>query len=101
MMELEGLLEAGAEDLRGKVRIAPISTMLYPPGRAAIDIVREDLDRIEGWMAQGWLILGWQNQATIGTDRPYAIGGGIAGVLPQAVSDLIQGRFKQWEAGLS
>jgi hypothetical protein len=92
MMALEDLLDADYGDLRGKMRIAPITTMSYVGDPR--QIVEDDLRQIEQLLQDGWDVLGWQNQHTRGSDAPYAIGGGIAAVPPD-LKELIQGTLKR------
>lgn len=97
MSSMESLLESKYPALRGKMRIAPITTMNAYSDPASpwnddvlMGIVTTDLDRIGAYLNAGWYVLGWQNQGTVGNpDHPYAIGGGIAS-LPQTVSQKIQ-----------
>jgi hypothetical protein len=82
-----------AADLRLKLRIAPITTISDTPNDL-LDIVKADLDRIKSSLDEGWAILGWQNQHTqANASHPYAIGGGVARDLPDAVNELIQERL--------
>jgi hypothetical protein len=98
MMELESLLEGPYADLRGKVRIVPITTLAFPgpPGPDRYEVVTTDLIHLEDLLREGWAILGWQNQLTKGTDAPYAIGGGVAGPLPISLKFLIQVTLKYY-----
>ncbi|CAN5255640.1 hypothetical protein BH10ACI1_BH10ACI1_07440 [soil metagenome] len=94
---METLLGTKYQNLQGKMRIAPITTMnaytdLVDPWNddVLMGIVVTDLERIKIYLEAGWNILGWQNQDTVTNPKhPYAIGGGVA-TLPAAVSDKIQ-----------
>jgi len=88
MMALEDLLEIDYAHLRRKLRIAPITTLSYDDfgGKAHEAVVREDLDRIEAMLLEGWAVLGWMNQDT--TPR-YAVGGGVVR-LPEELDKMIQ-----------
>ncbi len=90
MMALEEKLGGDDAELQGHMLIAPITTMSYPPGSDQLDIVRQDLAAIAELLDGGYDVLGWQNQSSVGTDRPYAVGGGVAGSLKQDISDEIQ-----------
>ena len=98
MRTMEALLGRDAyQELRGKVRIAPITTMnayenpLTPwNGRVHLEIAKADLARIQAALEDGWDVLGWQNQHTVKDPvHPYAVGGGIA-FLPVEVAEVIQ-----------
>jgi hypothetical protein len=93
---LEARLGGPDRDLRGKLRIVPITTMAYPapPGPDKYEVVTNDLIHLENLLQQGWTILGWQNQKTRGTDAPYAVGGGVAGPMPLPMRFLIQVTLK-------
>lgn len=95
MMAMEDWLESSTfQHLQGRMRIAPITTIAI--GSIKLEAaIAEDLDRIQAMLDQGWAILGWQNQNTVSTDHPYAIGGGIA-TLPAAISAKIQSRLKEF-----
>ncbi len=79
--------------LRGKVRIAPISTIDYnsPPLRPAEfdGVLSNDLSRIKtDYLDNGWVVLGWQNQLTADDKQhPYAVGGGVARNASNAISN--------------
>jgi hypothetical protein len=91
MAAMEALLQDAAyRALQGRLRIAPISTMSYPDKVDPLATVRDDLGHIRQLLDDGWRVLGWQNQRSVLTDRPYAVGGGIAGPLPKDISDEIQ-----------
>ncbi|OGT67089.1 MAG: hypothetical protein A3J38_05365 [Gammaproteobacteria bacterium RIFCSPHIGHO2_12_FULL_45_9] len=69
--------------LQSIFKILPVSTMRYPEAtpQAVKGWVGEDLGRINGHMAAGGIVLGWQNQdrtplARGSYQRNYAIGGG-------------------------
>jgi hypothetical protein len=64
--------------------------MLYPEDADPLEVAREDLREIQALLDAGWRVLGWQNQRTVGTDRPYAVGGGVAGALPPELAETIQ-----------
>jgi hypothetical protein len=100
VQEMEALLGGPPyEDLQGRFRLCPITTMNAYPGDDPLEnwnedllrgIVTTDLDRIKSYLEAGWCVLGWQNQATVNDDKhPYAVGGGVA-KLPAAISDQIQ-----------
>lgn len=94
MERLMGLPENA--DVQMKLRIAPISTMLYPNTYTPYQFVYLDLLNIKtGLLDQGWTVLGWQNQDT----RPgeYAIGGGIAGNMPDEIKTLIRNVLNLYE----
>jgi len=95
---METLLGTTNQDLQGKIRIAPITTMNAYDAPAdpwnddvLMGIVTTDLDRIERYLMSDWCILGWQNQNTVNNKKhPYAVGGGVSSGFPQAVSDKVQ-----------
>lgn len=96
MYAMEQMMGTTYTGLQGKMHIAPITTMDgYPPttpwnDTVLMNIVTQDLGNIETYLKNGWVVLGWQNQDTVGNlAHPYAVGGGIA-TLPIAVSDKIQ-----------
>ncbi|PJE79990.1 hypothetical protein CI610_01014 [invertebrate metagenome] len=92
MKNMEVLLRLEAyKNLRGKVRIAPITTMKYvdKTGKTAAvgtacmatdKEVEQSLKHIdENLLKKGWVVLGWQNQKTESTpSRPFAVGGGVS-----------------------
>jgi hypothetical protein len=85
--------ERSWQDLQMKLQIAPITTIPDSPSDA-LQIVKTDIARIRGQLEQGWAILGWQNQRTVGRpEHPYAIGGGVA-TLPPDEDKLIQNGLK-------
>lgn len=95
MMAMEDLLgDSTFQNLQGKIRIAPITTIAIGTVKLE-DAIAQDLDQIQAMLDQGWTIFGWQNQNTVSTDHPYAIGGGIA-ILPATVSAKIQSRLKEF-----
>lgn len=96
MNAMEQLMGSTYTMLQGKMHIAPITTMDgYPPTNpwndtVLMNIVTQDLANIETYLKNGWVVLGWQNQDTVGNPaHPYAVGGGIA-TLPTNISDTIQ-----------
>lgn len=97
MYEMEALMGSADQDLQGKLRIAPITTMnayenpVNPWDEGVLlNIVVTDLNRIQDYLTHGWVVLGWQNQGTVNDPaHPYAVGGGVA-TLPPLVSDKIQ-----------
>lgn len=104
MHAMEMLLGREAyRDLRGIVRIAPITTMngygqLRIPwsDRIHLEIVKTDLARIKALLDDGWVVLGWQNQETRDDPvHPYAVGGGTV-VVPAKVSEVIQATLIQF-----
>lgn len=94
MTQMELLLGGDYSHLQRKLQIAPISTMLYPPGaKPPIDYVQDDLDYIKSLLDNGTDILGWINQVS----KPrYAVGGGVAGGLPPKIDTLIQTTLSQY-----
>jgi hypothetical protein len=94
MSEMESLLDSEYPELRFKVRIAPITTLVYttPRGRAHTELVRHDLDHIEKLIRQGWIVLGWMNQHTV---PKFAVGGGIVS-LPPDLNDMIQSTLERY-----
>ena len=75
MAHMERLLGTNAwSRLQMKARIAPITTIPYASDK--VEVVKTDLDRIEGLLEDGWAILGWRNQGCDDEHR-YAIGGGV------------------------
>lgn len=90
MHEME-LLEATAPfaQFQGKLRIAPITTIKYPPNDVTSwnAYVGNDLANIQSLLDNGWAVLGWYNQLPL---THYAIGGGVAGKLPTTIDDTIQ-----------
>jgi hypothetical protein len=89
----EKLGEPAWQDLQMKLRIAPITTIPNAPSDA-LRIVKTDIERIAGQLSEGWAILGWQNQTTVGRpDHPYAIGGGVKNLSPD-VDEAIQDGLK-------
>jgi hypothetical protein len=92
MRHLEMLLgDANWCDLQMKMRIAPITTIAY--SSEPHTIIKRDLQRIKSYLSDGWVVLGWQNQGSKGTDHPYAVGGGVVS-LPDDIVDAIQGGLK-------
>ncbi len=90
MHAMESHLGADYTDLQMKAQIAPITTIPFA-GTDPVTIVTQDIARIGKQLEAGWVILGWQNQKTVGNPgHPYAIGGGVAGHLPPAVDAVIQ-----------
>jgi hypothetical protein len=97
MFEMEALMGRTYTNLRGKLRIAPISTMNAYSDPVTpwndfvqLGIVTQDLDRIKNYLDNGWYVLGWQNQDTCNNPtHPYAVGGSIAS-MPVMISDRIQ-----------
>ena len=78
MSAMEDLLAGPYSHLQHKLRIAPITTITYSngyKGKTHETIVREDLQRMEQWLQQGWYVMGWMNQDTA---PRYAVGGGVA-----------------------
>lgn len=106
MHQMEALMHTHPyEDLQGKLRIVPITTMdgysskprPKPWSVTHKDIVKADLERIKAYLEDGWDILGWQNQTTIDDPKhPYAVGGGIAN-LPPEIEKLIQKTLIQFD----
>ena len=100
MTEMETFLKDSATELRGNLRILPITTMnggSIPTDEWNVDlhrgIVITDLDRVQRYLDSGWVVLGWQNQKTVDSPtHPFAIGGGVAS-LPDGLSKLIQRRL--------
>ena len=87
MERLMGLPENS--DIQMKLRIAPITTMSYPSLLTPYQYVFLDLVNIKtGLLDQGWTVLGWQNQDV--APGEYAIGGNIAGKMPDDIRGLIQ-----------
>lgn len=98
--EMESLLGTTPhQQLQGRMRIIPITTMNAYAGDGPIEdwnddvlrgIVTTDLDRIKSYLEGDWYVLGWQNQKTVDDDKhPYAVGGGTT-QLPPVVSDQVQ-----------
>lgn len=82
MFWMEKLLEKDEfKHLQGRVRIAPISTMQFGGGGGTLtgEMVNRSLENLRDLINEGWNVLGWQNQRSINTDNPYAIGGGVSG----------------------
>ena len=80
---VETLLEDPAyQHLKGKFQILPITTcqanLSSPPERlnTTDELLDKDLLGIDKFLTEGGAVLGWQNQNTVATDSPYAIGGG-------------------------
>ncbi|MEO1027820.1 MAG: hypothetical protein AAFX02_02070 [Pseudomonadota bacterium] len=98
MHDMEGALGTDAwSELQLKMRIAPITTIPFTSDPATI--IASDLKRIEDYLKNGWAILGWQNQGTVGDpDHPYAIGGGVAAHLLPAIDQQIQDGLKKLAA---
>jgi len=95
MMAMEELLGSSKfQELQGKMHIAPITTLGYRD-MEPMNVIQNDLKCIQHMLDNGWAILGWQNQDTIHTDHPYAIGGGIV-TLPTNISNEIQNRLKEF-----
>jgi hypothetical protein len=105
MTAMENLLTVDFAELRGRLRILPITTMNayfdpVPDWNADVlrGIVVSDLARVAAYLYAGWHVLGWQNQETIhDPQHPYAIGGGIA-TLPPMVDQLIQSELMRLAA---
>ncbi|MCC7249757.1 MAG: hypothetical protein IT473_14135 [Lysobacter sp.] len=97
MREMESLLGGQNASLQRKLEIAPITTMTYSDygGRTQDQVVQADLDYIKALLDKGWTVLGWQNQDSAPKGR-YAVGGGVAGGLPQAIDTLIQTTLTQY-----
>ena len=97
MKAMELLLGTKFQELQGKMHIAPITTMnAYDDpvdewnDDVHMGIVITDLDRIAIYLEGGWDVLGWQNPNTTANPlHPYAVGGGVATKMPEAVSDTI------------
>jgi len=97
MSEMESLMGSTYQSLQGRMRIAPITTMnaytnpLNPWNEhVQMGIVENDLDRIQQYLQNGWMVLGWQNQDTVtNATYPYAVGGGVVKP-PQAITNKIQ-----------
>lgn len=97
MASMETLLGTSQyQAFQGKMRIVPITTLnaytnpLSPwNDDVLLGIVFTDLERIKIYLDAGWAVLGWQNQHTVNTATPYAVGGGVV-QLPQTVSETIQ-----------
>ena len=94
MNEVEKLLGTpNYKHLHNVFRIIPITTMKYNPKAMAADdaSVKKSLDNANQFMANGGVLLGWQNQAT--KTGNLAIGGGVAaGVQPAGQKQMID----QW-----
>ncbi len=86
---VEHLIEHSFQDLQGKFRVAPITTMTYDnyDGMQLHEVVLIDLENIKALLAGGWYVLGWMNQET---QPHYAIGGGVSGAMDSELKDLIQ-----------
>ena len=94
MERLMGLPEN--KDIQLKLRIAPITTMSYPSDLTPYQYVFLDLVNIKiGLLDQGWTVLGWQNQDV--APGEYAIGGNIAGKMPDDIRGLIQNVLQLYE----
>lgn len=93
---MENLIETGYVHLKGKLIIAPITTMSYSGfgSKTHIEIVKEDLLNIENLLNRGVFVLGWINQKS---NPCYAIGGGITNLSPE-ISNLIQSELKRFSA---
>jgi hypothetical protein len=103
MHAMENLLKSDPyQDLQGKVRIMPITTMTFEHTKYAwnemhMGVVKTDLARIKKYLDDGWTILGWQNQDTVKKkDHPYAVGGGVASDIQAEVVEEIQNTLKQF-----
>lgn len=98
MVEVERLLAApdsGYADLRGKFRILPITTTIY--GEDSLENrIPKDFQNIDKFISQGGLVLGWQNQNTVASNR-YAIGGGVSKLSFQ-MDGAIQGAMRGYAA---
>ncbi len=94
---MESLLGGPNASLQRKLEIAPITTMTYSNygGHTQEQVVQSDLDDIKTLLDKGWTVLGWQNQDSMPHGR-YAVGGGVAGGLPQTVDTLIQTTLAQY-----
>jgi len=103
MAEMERLMGNEFLDIQTKVRIGPITTM-----NAYVDPVDpfnefvlaslsfKDLENLRQMLEQGWDVLGWQNQETVGNDSaPFAVGEGVA-TLPPEVTSIIQSMLKAY-----
>lgn len=104
MRYMEKQLATTFTALQGKMRIAPISTLnanslngAWPVGQWE-QVLAADFARIEQWLNDGWDILGWQNQGTVNTPYPYAIGGGVVKNMPVVIKDYIQNHLKVLKA---
>lgn len=97
MAEMERLMGLPENrDVQMKLRIAPISTMSYPTIFTHYQYVFLDLVNIKvGYLDQGWTVLGWQNQDV--APGEYAVGGSIAGKMPDEIRYLIQNVLKLYE----
>ena len=95
--EMELLVDNKTVALQKKIRIAPITTLTYEPDGFGNftheEVVRQDLDRIDGLLNSGWDVLGWVNQSS---NPRYAIGGGVVASLPKHIDDLIQKTLSQF-----
>ncbi len=77
MAAMEALERTDRTDLRGKVRIVPITTMTYSDfgGMTLDQVIDRDMSAIAELLADGWDVLGWINDPASGR---YAVGGGVA-----------------------
>lgn len=88
MQEMESLMGGKYSSLQRQLEIAPITTIpdTYS-GKTHLQVVESDLEYIKSLLDKKWDVLGWQNQ---GSKPHYAVGGGVAGPLPQEINTLIQ-----------
>ena len=86
---VEYLIEHSFQDLQGRFRVAPITTMTYDTydGQQLSEVVLKDLEYIKSLLNEGWHVLGWMNQET---QPHYAIGGGVSGTMDTDLKDMIQ-----------
>ncbi len=97
MKELEQLQGDGQryQHLQHKMRIAPLSTMKYTSSNETKAVTDQELkvslDYLGKLVADGWQVLGWQNPESLkNRDAPFAVGGGVSQVMPEAHKELIQ-----------
>ena len=106
MADMLSLLGTTYSALQMKMRIAPITTMSYPPddygSYTHAQVVDQDLAAIKSLLDSGWTVLGWQNNST--ATQSFAVGGGVSKKpgpngkpqFPPALSDLVQKRLQQF-----
>lgn len=106
MADMLTLLGTTFAAIQLKMRIAPITTMSYPPDDYGsfthAQVIDQDLAGIKRLLDDGWTVLGWQNNGT-GTTS-FAVGGGVSKrpgpngqpQFPPALSDHVQSVLQQF-----
>lgn len=100
MHELLKLLNDSYQDLVPVIKIMPITTCIQGGGTLSPkpENVMEEIKRIEEFVKEGGVLLGWQNQNTVNNENhPFAIGGGVAQNFSDNLSEYVQTELKRIE----